>query len=56
VAMYGPSIKLLNINEVTIIIINLGEPQHPNFLMIIASGLHTCNYHNNFGRATTSNF
>jgi hypothetical protein len=53
-AIYGTSIKLLNINEIAIIIIILGEPQHSNFLMIIAPGLHTRNYHNNFRRATTS--
>jgi hypothetical protein len=52
----GASIKLLDVNEVAIIIMILGEPHHPNFLMIIASGLHTRNYHHNFGRATTSHF
>jgi hypothetical protein len=35
------SIQLLDVNEVVIIIIILGEPQHPNFIMIIASRLHT---------------
>jgi hypothetical protein len=41
------SIKLLDVNEVAIIIIIFGEPQHPNFVMIIASGLHIRNYQNN---------
>jgi hypothetical protein len=30
-AIKGASIKLLNVNEIAIIIIILGEPQHPHF-------------------------
>jgi hypothetical protein len=30
-AIYGASIKLLDVNEVAIIMIILGEPNHPNF-------------------------
>jgi hypothetical protein len=30
-AIKGASIKLLDVNEVAIIMIILGEPQHPNF-------------------------
>jgi hypothetical protein len=30
-AIKGASIKLLDVNEVVIIIMILGEPQHPNF-------------------------
>jgi hypothetical protein len=37
--LYLASIQLLDVNEVVIIIIILGEPQHPDFIMIIASRL-----------------
>jgi hypothetical protein len=56
VAIYEASIKLLDVNEVAIIIMILGEQHHLNFLTIIAIGLYTRNYHNNFGRATASHF
>jgi hypothetical protein len=35
------SIQLIDVNEVVIIIIFLGEPQHPNFRIIITSELYT---------------
>jgi hypothetical protein len=50
------SIKVLDVNEVAIIMIILGEPKHPNFSIIIASGLYSRNYHNNYGRAKASYF
>jgi hypothetical protein len=34
------SIQLLDVNEVVIITTILGEPQHPNFVMIITSRLY----------------
>jgi hypothetical protein len=37
--LYLAFIQLLDVNEVVIIIIILGEPQYPDFIMIIASRL-----------------